>query len=544
MYVIRFRWVACQFDILKHCHNRSAIRRELINLPRTLQATYARIISRVQPEHMPYMTRLLQFLVYSQRPLRLDEAVDAVAVDTNSRPRFDAANRTEIPEEVSAYCAGLIILVKKQAKEGETTTVTEIQLAHVSVQEYLTSGQLEGGIATDLQENVAKLSIVTVCLSYLQDMGHSYTLSKTRQEYPLAQYSARYWAQNAAVIESLDKPVSIREKYFSCLEEYFSDQRAFELGYQLYRPDTPWRENPDDLAEPVTCLYYTSVCGLLHATRLLLQKGADVNAQDNGKWGNALQAASERGHEEVVELLLLMGADVNAQGKGEWGNALQAASGRGHEVIVRMLLEFGADVNAQVRGEWGSALQAASGRGHKAVARLLLEAGADINAQDSIWGSALQAASGRGHEAIVRMLLEFGADVNAQGSVWGSALRAASGEGHKAIVRLLIERGADVNARDNERDDALLSASREGHEAVVRLLLAAGANLNVYSRRYENVLTSVSRQGYEGIVRLLLEENANISCYTSPYSREELLLRIQAKRKSRGNKRRYTSVPK
>jgi len=37
-------------------------------------------------------------------------------------------------------------------------------------------------------------------------------------------------------------------------------------------------------------------------TKLLLEKGADVNAQ-GGRYGNILQAASAQGHEAVVKLL-------------------------------------------------------------------------------------------------------------------------------------------------------------------------------------------------------------------------------------------------
>ena len=62
---------------------------------------------------------------------------------------------------------------------------------------------------------------------------------------------------------------------------------------------------------------------------MLLAKGADVNGQ-GGQYGNALQAASQGGYDQVVQMLLAKGADVNAQG-GEYSNALQAASQGGHD---------------------------------------------------------------------------------------------------------------------------------------------------------------------------------------------------------------------
>jgi ankyrin repeat protein len=74
--------------------------------------------------------------------------------------------------------------------------------------------------------------------------------------------------------------------------------------------------------------------------KMLLDKGADVNVQ-GGFYGNALQAASYGGHEQVVKMLLDRDADVNAQG-GEYSNALYAASFRGHEQVVKMLLDAGA----------------------------------------------------------------------------------------------------------------------------------------------------------------------------------------------------------
>ncbi|KAJ4175619.1 hypothetical protein NW767_015723, partial [Fusarium falciforme] len=72
----------------------------------------------------------------------------------------------------------------------------------------------------------------------------------------------------------------------------------------------------------------------------------------DGEYGNALQAASSRGHLEVVKLLLDKGADINAQG-GDYGNALQAASEEGHLEVVQLLNQRNA--NRTPRKRSGSA---------------------------------------------------------------------------------------------------------------------------------------------------------------------------------------------
>ena len=108
---------------------------------------------------------------------------------------------------------------------------------------------------------------------------------------------------------------------------------------------------------------------------MLLEKGADVNAEDD--YGiTALMCASENGHTEIVSMLLEKGADVNAE-CDEGRTALMWASVYGHTEIVSMLLEVGADVNAE--DDYGiTALTNASEDGHTEIVSMLLEKGAEI----------------------------------------------------------------------------------------------------------------------------------------------------------------------
>lgn len=90
---------------------------------------------------------------------------------------------------------------------------------------------------------------------------------------------------------------------------------------------------------------------------------AHINTQ-GGHFGNALQAASQGGHEQVVKMLFDAGADANASGVYGNSNALRDASYRGHKQVVKLLLDKGADVNAL--GKYGNALEAAW-EGHEEV---------------------------------------------------------------------------------------------------------------------------------------------------------------------------------
>ncbi|KAH6662712.1 ankyrin repeat-containing domain protein [Halenospora varia] len=505
-----FRWVACQLEVLRKCLKVDALRKALKSLPKTLDETYARILDSIDEQYSQDAFQVLQWLVYSARPLRIEEVAEVVAIDIK-QSRFDPENRLLEPRDLLTICSSLVTTAAVTVKDdnGASNEITELRLAHFSVKEYLTSNRIRSGL--DFQYDMrsrAEEEIAQTSLTYLLYFERGVLTSRNINTFPLALYAAEHWCRHFRAIKDSDQATKLGMQ--------FLQGDAFINWIRLFNPDRPWahtnmKTNITSIASP---LYYASQEGLFKPVSLLLEKGADVNAQ-GGYYGNALQAASARGREAIAALLLEKGADVNAQG-GYYGNALQAASDGGHEAIAALLLEKGADVNAQGR-DYGNALQAALDGGHEAIAALLFEKGADVNSQGGRYGNALQAASARGHEAIAALLLDKGANVNARGGYYGNALQAASARGHEAIAALLLEKGANVNAQGRDYSNALQAASARGHEAIAALLLEKGADVNSQGGLYGNALQAASARGYEAIAALLLEKGADVNAQGGYY---------------------------
>ncbi|KAH8749143.1 ankyrin repeat-containing domain protein, partial [Diaporthe sp. PMI_573] len=319
--------------------------------------TYARILKNIPEDYKSHTTRILQFLTYSERPLTVDEAVDAIAVEVELR-RFDPENRMPDPAEISSYCSSLVTTITREADhEGDDgeKSVVQLQLAHFSVKEYLSSDRLPDDIAKEFKPITARSAVVQVSLAYLLGIDHSLLIAQIRQNFPFASYAAEYWAGQAVMVEKDS------EETQQLIAEFFNCGNAYKRCYQLYIRDRSWRSGLERIKRYPSPLYCASFGGLTHSCQMLLENSADVNAE-GGRYGNALQAASIEGHEEVIQILLDNSADVNAEG-GEYGNALQAASFEGHKEVIQMLLEKDADVNAQ-GGGYGSAIGAASRNGH------------------------------------------------------------------------------------------------------------------------------------------------------------------------------------
>ncbi|THX72751.1 Pfs, NACHT and ankyrin domain protein, partial [Aureobasidium pullulans] len=536
-----FYWAACQLDSLAQCLDPRSVRKALTMLPEDIDETYERILANIPKDHWRQAETILSFLMWSERPLRLEEVVDAIAVNLEEDPAFDPLERMPQTRDVLKVCSSLVSVREQDTSCSSEAAIggegLELSLAHFSVKEYLTSDRVKGPVKGVLAERTARTNIATICLTYLSHVECALTLQEIEKQFALASYCARYWTTHA---RNADDP---NGTLLDRIMDFFEKRdTTYSTCYRLCDPDTITSSESSRHGEIASPLYYSSIEGLIQPTKTLLKNGAKVNAQ-GGKYMTALAAASSRGHNKVVQILLDGGADFNVQ-SADNASVLMIASERGHDTIVRMLLDKGVDMNARDIEEHGTALAAASRSGHNKIVQMLLDNGADIKAQAGWTGDALQGAAYRGEYTIVQMLLDRGADVNAQsGGEYGNALTAAIYDGRKKIVQLLLDRGADIEIRGRwsyvqkvtsetgrrvnvtvrivgQSPDrilfsyadgtALVAASYRGREDIVQMLLDRGADINAKGRRYGTALQAALAEGHEKIVQMLLQYNASI----------------------------------
>jgi hypothetical protein len=227
---------------------------------------------------------------------------------------------------------------------------------------------------------------------------------------------------------------------------------------------------------------------------------------------NVLLRAAKSGYHAKVDQLIEKGVDVNAQDEFGW-TALMWASHEGHADVARSLIDAGADLEREVENQddilrvggkelqkhnyrGSTALMWASHEGHPEVVKMLLEAGANVAARDKDGSTALSNASVKGNEEIVKMLLEAGSDVDARDEYGWTALMRGSDSWHDKyeIIKLLIDAGADVDARSKSGYTALALARDKEHTGIVALLEAA--RLEPGNARTQNRTPLLARKRY------------------------------------------------
>lgn len=176
---------------------------------------------------------------------------------------------------------------------------------------------------------------------------------------------------------------------------------------------------------------------------------ADVNAaRENG--ATALHFACTRGNEAMVRLLLEHGADPDAQNNSK-DTPLIVAADAGHLSVCERLIQRGAKASMG-RQNGATALHVAAGRGMLDIVRLCLDAGrVPVDVMNNDRETPLLVALARGRLDVARALLEYGASMKVTSNYSVTPFDLAVRD--NALWRLVL------TARDDNGVDHLLRAT-------------------------------------------------------------------------------------
>jgi len=449
-----------------------------------LESVYARMLQHIR-EQEGDRSRLgieaLMWVSHSERPLRIDELLHALAVEPESMG-LGPKNILQ-KHEFSEICLGLVEV------DRETSILRPI---NYTLQEYLS----KPGILPHAQKTLAER-----CLAYL-NCEHARGLRADHFpeviENPFLEYSSLYWGSHAK-IELSDSAKSLAVEHLALYHNHISATLLFN---QVQSHDSPPVIN--HLFSGLHCASYVGIVEVVAA--LIEMEGCDINRQDC-KGFTPLMWAARRGNEAVVRLLLTRD-NVNPDLPDNEGRTpLWCASENGNESVVGLLLtRDGVDPDKPDNRD-RTPLWCASENGNESVVRLLLTRnGVDPDKPDNSGKTPLWCASENGHDAVVALLLTLGnvdpdkPDNNGQTSLWPASLN-----GHVSVVGLLLAR-ADVNPDkpDNHGRTLLWWASGSGKkEVVAQLLEHRGVNPDQPDIIGRTPLLIASMNGHREIVALL-----------------------------------------
>ncbi|KKO97683.1 hypothetical protein THAR02_10212 [Trichoderma harzianum] len=234
----------------------------------------------------------------------------------------------------------------------------------------------------------------------------------------------------------------------------------------------------------------------------------------------AVSLASWGGHLDTV-IELLAGECAVSEEPTEVGEALKCASARGHDDIVDFIVGYMKErLPQKLAALLDQLLCSAASLGYDKQAVLWIRLGANINTTlDKI--TPLQLAVYNGHTPLVHRLLRYeGIDMNSKAGIdLDSPLVLAARKGYELMVQHLLTAGADTTCvtKDEGERTPLYLAAEYGHQGIVRRLIADETQrhsiLNRQSSSGNSPLMIACINGHSEIVKLLLDANASVTLY-------------------------------
>lgn len=313
------------------------------------------------------------WLVCCKRPLRLDELVEAIAIDPGDL-EFDIGKKVRSNKRLLDLCGPLLHL---------NPHTKAVELGHFSVTEFLLSKTLPNGSTNPyfINKLEANGELMKVCLTYIQFHRFETSCLDTQrqvdsilQENVFLEYATIQWPFHAK-----GKQISqgVGELIFKLLRMPSSKAYLAWSRIWQYKQQATWTPQVDDPKGH----YFAALFELDDVIHGLVRNSGLDDTESSAVHGQALIAAAHNGNAEMAKLLLEAGADVNYTGQDRW-TALNWASWKGFRDVVITLLKFKAGIKLQDRNGW-TALHCATFAGHGEIVVALIGANAQINVYDT-----------------------------------------------------------------------------------------------------------------------------------------------------------------
>jgi ankyrin repeat protein len=569
---------------LKDLTTTAEVRRAIKNLRQesdSYRIAYETAIQRIQGQSVSrtkLANRVLAWIVYAKRVLKASELRLVLGVEVGKR-KLDYDFCPDVDMMVSV-CAGLVTIDEK---------ADTIRLVHYTAQTFFDNAK--STILPSAETEIAKICITYLSLKIFARPQYSdgyqsdspsegeedeepieQYLSDFNQGSVIYEYAAQYWGVHAReapdahgdVMKFLSRRSYITRAYKAATKIYgyeyresslvsvdalhlaaiFGLEEAVEqiLHARLSNPDVVidlihWSDHTDGTEFYLTPLTIAASQNHPAIVKILLEFGATLGAvsldeRKNYKGITALNVASRKGFEVIVDMLLRADAKIHSQKSME--DVKDSQTGRheqptkptlcigpqkSHDELERLLQQTPRPI-VDLPGRYGwSSLLIASREGHDKIVDMLLRHGANVNFQPErqniedtpsrLLISPLFIAAFNGNTEIVKMLLQKGAEANGPCHGSRSPLHGAASNGHTEITKMLLQKGADVNAPYHGSRSPLHDAASNGHTEIVKLLLHFGSKINPHNDQSSSYLYGASEGGHVEMVKMLLELGAN-----------------------------------
>ncbi|XP_059473664.1 uncharacterized protein LOC132195582 [Neocloeon triangulifer] len=307
------------------------------------------------------------------------------------------------------------------------------------------------------------------------------------------------------------------------------------------------------LSAGVTPLSMAISMGFEPATRVILERGADVNQRnESGETAlimsivanhptlmqillqhpevevdatdsdglTALHYAAQDGLYKAMEILLQNGADANLQDAIGY-TSLHRVLQSGNLECINLLLSV-PNVNVNLRDRlngFAPVHMALAMRLEDAALALAEKEDADVNLRVSlpslhdtyIGFTPLHIAAAHGLTRFIRRLKEKGAQLDIPDAKEQTPLHLAANNSQEEAIKMLLEEGVDCNAKDNQGQTPLFLAAAAGNnKCVFALLKDVRIKLNETNANGETAILTAARNKHWGVVQILIDYEADL----------------------------------